>query len=230
MNLRILTYNIHGAQGTDGKRDFQRIGQFLKSQNIDIALIQELDTRFEDRSTEEDIEALKCGHFIHVAAAPTVECKFGWYGNAILSRYPIVKSSIIDISGKAREPRNILETFIQTPKGLLHVVNTHKGLRASDRRVQFEILHKLLDINSDIPLVVGGDLNEWFTRAESIKKMDALLRPICPAPTFPSVHPLLKLDRMWCRPHNLVTSSKVMKSKETRYYSDHLPLLAEITI
>jgi len=198
--------------------------------NIDIALIQELDTRFENRSTEEDIEALKCGHFEHVAAAPTIESHFGWYGNAILSRYPIFKSTIIDISGKAREPRNILESFIQTPKGPLHVVNTHKGLRASDRRVQFGILHDLLAINSNIPLVVGGDLNEWFTRAESIKKMDTLLRPICPAPTFPSIRPMLKLDRMWCRPHELVTAFEVVKTKETRKYSDHLPIMVEIDL
>lgn len=230
MKLRILTYNIHGAKGTDGHRDFRRIGNFLKSQNIDIALIQELDTRFEERSTEEDIQDLKSDHFEHFVAAPTIEEKYGWFGNAIFSRLPISKSSIIDISSGNREPRNILEVFADTPNGPLHIVNTHKGLRSSDRRVQFDILHKLLDIDSNIPLVVGGDLNEWFTRAESIRKMDSLLRPICPAPTFPSYYPLLTLDRMWCRPKNLVTSTQVVKTKETRVYSDHLPLLVEIEV
>ena len=55
MKIRVLTYNIHGAKGVDRTCDFQRIGVFLKSQNIDISLLQEFDTRHENSSTEKDI-------------------------------------------------------------------------------------------------------------------------------------------------------------------------------
>src|SRR5687768_9375532 len=105
MKLRILTYNIHGAKGRDGKRDYHRIGLFLKSQKIDIALIQELDTRPADRNTEVDIAALLSDHFHTVAQAPTIIGPHGWYGNAVLSRFPITKENIIDISSSGREPR-----------------------------------------------------------------------------------------------------------------------------
>jgi endonuclease/exonuclease/phosphatase family metal-dependent hydrolase len=230
MKIRVLTYNIHGAVGVDGTRDFKRIGQFLREQNIDIALLQEFDTRSQHHSTEEDIQGVMGNHFFFHEAAPTIRGRYGWYGNAIFSKYPIAKSSVIDISTPGREPRNIIEALIDTPNGPLHVVNTHKGLRLSERTLQLTILHKLLDTNSEIPLIVGGDLNEWSLFAGPLKKINSVLQPITPGPTFPTLYPLFQLDRMWCRPRNLVARAAVLKTKETRKYSDHYPILAELEL
>jgi endonuclease/exonuclease/phosphatase family metal-dependent hydrolase len=230
MRLRVVTYNIHGGKGKDGKIDFKRIGELLKKIDTDIALIQELDTRFEDRSTEKDIEDLQCDHFTYFEAAPTMKGQYGWYGNAILSKLPILRSSIIDISLMQSEPRNIQEAFIKIPNGELQVVNTHKGLRPSERSIQFAHLHKLLIRESETPLIVGGDLNEWAILANPIKKMNEVLHPILPGPTFPTFFPFLHLDRMWCRPHSLFRRAQVVKTPETRIYSDHFPILAEIEL
>ncbi len=230
MKLRLLTYNIHGAKGTDRRCDFERIGSFLKVQNIDIALLQEFDTRPKNRSTENDIKDMKSDHFSYFEAAPTIRGSHGWYGNAIFSKFPISKSSIIDISAPGREPRNILDAFIETPKGTLRVVNTHKGLRPSERSLQYEILHRLLDIKCELPLILGGDINEWALLTGPIKKINEVLKPISPGPTFPTFYPMFNLDRMWCRPQHLVTSAQVLRTKETRVYSDHYPLLAEIEL
>lgn len=230
MRLRVLTYNIHGGKGRDGKVDFKRIGDFLRKIDIDIALIQELDTRFEDRSTDKDIEDLQAAHFHHFEAAPTIKGYYGWYGNAILSKLPILRSSIIDISLMKREPRNIQEAFIKIPSGELQVINTHKGLRPSERSIQFAHLHQLLTQESDKPLIVGGDLNEWAVFADPIKRMNEVLHPILPGPTFPTFYPFLYLDRMWCRPQSLLQKAQVLKTAETKLYSDHFPILAVIEI
>lgn len=230
MKIKVLTYNIHGAKGVDRTCDFDRIGKFLKEQQIDVALLQEFDTRHEHRSTEKDIADVKSDHFQYFQAAPTIRGSYGWYGNAIFSRFPIIKSSIVDISAPGREPRNILEAFLETPSGPLHVVNTHKGLRPSERNLQFTILHKLLDTKSEIPLIVGGDINEWALLAGPLKRINEVLHHVSPGPTFPTFYPLFHLDRMWCRPNSLVTSAKVLKTKETRIYSDHYPILAEIEL
>lgn len=228
MKIRILTYNIHGAKGVDRCCDFQRIGSFLKDQNIDIALLQEFDTRSQQRSTDKDINDIKSSHFAFFEPAPTIKGLHGWYGNAIFSRFPISKSSVIDISAPGREPRNILEAFVETPSGPLRVVNTHKGLKSSERSVQFAVLHRLLSVKSEVPLIVGGDLNEWTLLSSPLRKINEVLRPISPGATFPTFYPILHLDRMWCKPAHLVTKARVLKTKETRVYSDHYPILAEI--
>ncbi|MGY0627693.1 MAG: endonuclease/exonuclease/phosphatase family protein, partial [Paraglaciecola chathamensis] len=35
--MRIVTYNIHSGVGVDEVQSYSRIGQFLASQNVDIA-------------------------------------------------------------------------------------------------------------------------------------------------------------------------------------------------
>src|SRR4051794_33559298 len=95
VKIRVLTYNIHGALGRDGERDFGRIGYFLEKEKIDIALIQELNTLPQTRSTEKDIGDLCSGRFSFFVAAPTVVGPYGWYGNAVLSRFPVSKQSVI---------------------------------------------------------------------------------------------------------------------------------------
>lgn len=230
MKLRVLTYNIHGAQGTDGLRDYRRLGNFLNEAEIDIALIQELDTRDPARNGARDLADLRTDRFTTLIEAPTMRTSVGWYGNAILSRFPVNRSSIIDISAERREPRNILEAFLETPAGPLHVVNTHKGLGALERKGQLRKLNALLERKSEIPLIVGGDINEWQSFSGGLRQLNRALQPITRGPTFPTRFPLLTLDRMWCRPFDLIRESRVVKTPGTRIFSDHYPLLAEIVL
>ncbi|MES3039124.1 MAG: endonuclease/exonuclease/phosphatase family protein [Bdellovibrionota bacterium] len=230
MTIKVVTYNIHGGKGTDRERDYSRIGLFLKNQNVDIALIQEMNVREPSGLSAREILDIKSDHFSEFIPAPTVSHDDGWYGNAILSRYPVTKTTIIDISKIGREPRNILEVFIDTPKGPLHVINTHKGLSPSERSVQMRMLNELLTKKSEVPLIVGGDINQWHAYSGDLKKLNEALNPLKTGPTFPTIMPVFHLDRMWCRPSNLVQSIKVLKTRETKYYSDHYPLIAELNL
>jgi endonuclease/exonuclease/phosphatase family metal-dependent hydrolase len=230
MTVRVLSYNIHGAKGCDGRRDFARIGRFLREQNIDIALIQELNTLRADRGADEHIAELRGGRFSHFVAAPTLQGTRGWHGNGILSRFPIARHNIIDITWRGREPRNIVEAFVTTPGGPLHVVNTHKGLGYFERGRQIAKLNEVLATKSEVPLIVGGDINEWQIFSAGLRKLNRDLRPLGTGPTFPTVWPLFHLDRMWCRPKGLVAGWRVLKTAETRLFSDHYPLLAEVSL
>jgi endonuclease/exonuclease/phosphatase family metal-dependent hydrolase len=228
MKLRIVTYNIHGAVGIDGKRDFQRIGAFLKAQQIDIALIQELNTLSSDYEAKRHVLELQTDHFGHFVAAPTITRANNWHGNGLFSCYPITQYNVIDISRNGKEPRNILEGFIQTPQGLLHVMNTHKGLGYIERSHQMAQLNELLKKQSDTPLVVGGDINEWQAYSAGLRRLNQALRPLPTGPTFPTFYPLFHLDRIWCRPENLQIKCEVLRTPETRIYSDHFPLMIEL--
>lgn len=230
MTVRLLTYNIHGGTGIDGRHDYRRIGRFLEQQAVDIALIQEMDTRPRHRNTMEDIAELCGDHFPFFMPAPSVVQPHGWYGNALLSRYPARRHEVIDITVIGREPRNIQEAFFETPEGLLHVLNTHKGLRTHERRKQMGLLGRLLQRKSDVPLIVGGDINEWHNYSGALKKLNQTLTAIPVGATFPTRFPVFHLDRLWCRPHGIIESVKIVKTPETRLYSDHYPVLAELEL
>ena len=40
--LRVMTYNIHHAEGLDGKVDLERIANVLRQSNADVIALQEL--------------------------------------------------------------------------------------------------------------------------------------------------------------------------------------------
>jgi endonuclease/exonuclease/phosphatase family metal-dependent hydrolase len=230
MKVRVLTYNIHSAKGVDGVRDFSRIGNFLREQKIDVALIQEMNTLFEDRNAAEDLAFLQTDQFPFIVKAATKASAHGWYGNAILSRFPVNRHFILDITHKTREPRNIVEAFLQTPAGELHVMNTHKGLGYFERGQQMRQLGELLSRQFEVPLVVGGDINEWQVFSAGLRRLNTAARPVRLGPTFPTIYPLFALDRLWCRPANMMMSAQVLKTVETRIFSDHYPAVVEIEI
>lgn len=228
MPLRLLSYNVHGGRGLDRTQDYKRIHSLLVSENIDIALLQEFDTRPSLRSTEQDIRDICGGEYAHFFAGKAIEGKYGWYGNVILSRHKLRSQKVIDVSHPRREPRNIMEAFIETPLGPLHVLNTHKGLNKKERRAQLQRLHELLIKESDIPLIVAGDINEWQGSSVALHDLNTTLNPVPLGPTFPTFFPLFHLDRVWCRPKNLITSAIILKNKDTRIFSDHYPVLITI--
>ncbi|MEX1033409.1 MAG: endonuclease/exonuclease/phosphatase family protein [Cellvibrionaceae bacterium] len=230
MTLRLVTYNIHGGRGIDGIQNYQRIGRFLASRKVDIALLQEMDTRPRRRETEQDIVDLCQAHFSHLIPSPAVYSAHGWYGNALLTRFPVVFSQTIDVSQFGRQPRNIQEVILNTPEGQLHVLNTHKGLRRIERREQIKKLGMHLQQPTVIPVVVGGDFNEWQLFSPYLHRLNEVLTPHPVGPTFPTRWPLLRLDRFWSRPGNLVQSARVLKTPETRLYSDHYPIELNIIL
>jgi endonuclease/exonuclease/phosphatase family metal-dependent hydrolase len=224
MSIRIVSYNIHSGVGVDGIQDYQRIGRFLAERNVDIALLQEMDTRPRQRDTQEDIARLCAGHFRTLIPSPAVFTAHGWYGNAVLSRFPAMFSQTIDVSQFGRQPRNIQEVILNTEAGLLHILNTHKGLRRLERREQIHKLGLHLKQPSAIPLVVGGDFNEWQMFSPYLAKLNEVLTPHPMTATFPTRWPVFRLDRFWTRPGSIVESARVLKTPETRVYSDHHPI------
>lgn len=230
--IKVVTYNIHGGIGMDGQQNYSRIGRMLAERNVDIALLQEVDTRCPDRKTEQDIHDLCAGHFSQLVPSPALYTPEGWYGNAVLTRYPVRFSQSIDVSYSNRQPRNIQELIIDTEFGPLHLLNTHKGLKRLERREQIERLSlHIRELKSDnLPLLVGGDFNEWQIFSSRIRNVNRLLRPHGVGATFPTRWPIFKLDRIWSRPAALVKNATVIKTPETRLYSDHFPIEATLDI
>lgn len=229
--ITLVTYNIHSGVGVDGLQNYRRIGEFLARRNVDIALLQEMDTRPQHRQTDQDIEDICCDHFQHLIPSPAVFSGHGWYGNAILTRFPVIYNQTIDVSQIGRQPRNIQEVVLQTEQGPLQILNTHKGLKRIERRAQITLLGEHLNklkARPTMPLIVGGDFNEWQLFSPILHSINELLTPHPVGATFPTRCPLFKLDRLWSRPGPLIDSTQVLRTRETKRFSDHFPIEAKI--
>ncbi len=164
--VRLVTYNVHRCVGTDRRLDVGRVAEVIAAQSPDIVALQELDV---GRARTGGIDqahrlAQRLGMAFHFNAAFTVEEE--QFGDAILTTLPerLVKAG--PLPGHPRfpqlEPRGAIWVEIETPAGVLSVINTHLGLVPREQRIQAAALvgeDWALGAAAGAPLVLVGDMN-----------------------------------------------------------------------
>jgi endonuclease/exonuclease/phosphatase family metal-dependent hydrolase len=241
--LRLVSWNIHGGIGSDGRRDLGRIAASLEEMRCDVAALQEVgDPHRQARDAEVADHATWLGRRLgwFVAYGPNLIVRGRPYGNAVLSRYPIVRAHNYDLSVPRHEPRGCLRADLELPGGRsLHLFDLHLGLSGGERRKQAAMLFSadlLRDTALAAPLVVCGDFNMWSPLPGPILKLlrsalrDAAAVAGVRRPTWPAGLPLLRLDRAYVDAAVQVLSCGVVNDGEARRASDHLPLWVELEI
>jgi endonuclease/exonuclease/phosphatase family metal-dependent hydrolase len=241
LKLRILTYNIHRAIGVDRRFRPERIVNILHHHDADIVLLQEVDEGA-PRSRELDLakELAAASGYPFVAVGHNVSLRKGRYGNATLSRYPILRERNIDLSvAESWIRRGCQHTSVQIGDNrAVEVFNLHLGLSARERMKQIDLLarsHEFSGVPEGTPVLVGGDFNDWRS----------LLWPVFTGPlgfhcavegrnggrqflaTYPSFSPQGALDRIYFRGPLGLASVRRCRLQVSRVASDHLPLIAE---
>jgi endonuclease/exonuclease/phosphatase family metal-dependent hydrolase len=154
----------------------------------------------------------------------------GHYGNAVLTRLPVQSLRRHDISLAGREPRGAIDLCLSCSSREFRLVATHLGLRPGERRQQVLQLNRLFSSRSSGVDVILGDLNEWLPGSRALQALRRVFRP-APAPaTFPARRPIVALDRILVRPALALGMLRVHRSPLARMASDHLPLVAEISV
>lgn len=226
--FRVATYNVHACVGTDRRHDPDRVASVIGELDADIVALQEftypasvaLETRQPVVFTALDRYACALG--------PTRQTVTQCFGNALLTRHPIVDVHRIDLSMERREPRGALAATIEVGGVAVHVLAAHLGLRVHERRFQVEQILTYLDSVRDTPLVVLGDFNDWLPGRSVVHVLDRRLgRPARPA-SFPARWPIVPLDRIWIQPAAALRRIFVHASPAARLASDHLPLVADV--
>ncbi|MGZ6125033.1 MAG: endonuclease/exonuclease/phosphatase family protein [Myxococcales bacterium] len=239
--MRLVTWNIHGGWGRDGRCDPGRIAALLQDIKCDVAALQEVgDVNRTSRETELADQASWLGRRLgwYVAHGPNLVLRGRPYGNAILSRYPISHANNYDLSVPRREPRGCLRADLTLPDGRsLHVFDLHLGLSGGERRRQAAMLFSadlLRDTALAAPLVLCGDFNMWSPLPGPIFRLlrtalyDAAVVARSRRATYPSALPLLRLDRAYVDASMEVKGCGVVNDPRTRAASDHLPLWVDL--
>lgn len=79
-----------------------------------------------------------------------------------------------------------------------------------------------------MPVVLLGDLNEWFVRGRALLWLRAHFGATRPVRSFPARFPLFALDRIWMHPIERLVDVRAHRSETARIASDHLPVVARI--
>jgi endonuclease/exonuclease/phosphatase family metal-dependent hydrolase len=229
--LAIASYNLHSCVGIDGRRSPARIAEVLRDLDCDVYALQEVDNRPGEHEESMQLEYLSKA--MHMTAVPGLRLvrHAGEYGNAVLTRLPVLSVRRHDLSYSRAEPRGALDVELDLRGKPLRVIATHLGLRRRERRFQWRrLMVAIAEGSQDAPLIVLGDMNEWYRGASTLKEAHlAFGEP--PAPVgFPSFAPLLALTRIWVRPHAAIESIVAHRSDLARRASDHLPLKAVLDL
>src|ERR1051326_369280 len=248
--FRVTTYNVHKCRGLDRKTSPQRIAKVLIEIDADIIALQEilhLPESGKDVSSHDQLNLIAVELNRHFASdRQSYSICFGEnrrlkngapYGNAVLTRVPLVSCENYHLPQTRRERRGCLRGDLKVPqrKELLHFFNVHLGTGLRERRVQAENLvsqailrHSTLQGSR----LIAGDFNEWLvgrtTRLlkDELESVD-LKRYMRRRKTYPGIFPLLHLDHIYYDRELVLRNFRVHRSRAALVASDHLPLVAE---
>ena len=237
-SFRIATYNIHKCRGLDRRVRPQRIVDVLKETAADVIALQEVVGMDAPERERNQVRAIADERGYHLCIGENRRLHGGAYGNAVLSRLPILAEHNHDITWRKSERRGCLEVVIGLSKAnKLRIFNVHLGTGFFERRFQAK---KLLDVVTEHsvgsgPRLVLGDFNEWprglashllhrhFQTAEPPTRLGGVR-------SYPGVLPLAHVDHIYFDLPLSLVDVTIHRSRVALIASDHLPLVAKFRL
>jgi endonuclease/exonuclease/phosphatase family metal-dependent hydrolase len=227
--VKVVTYNIRNARGTDNQVDLMRIFGLLKKINADIIFLQECDkNRRQSGRTHQAHKLAKRLNMNYVYGAVN-RYVLASAGNAVLTRYPIVGHCNHPLP-QTNDPRCCLQVSMKVGRQLYTVFNVHLGLNHRLRMLGLQETILPMIISCQSPVILAGDLNASQDSPEvrllSTYLHDTFAENICPQQnTFPAHEPRERLDYIFINDACCSIKSYILESQA----SDHLPVIAEIS-
>lgn len=205
LRLRILSYNIHHAEGVDGKLDVPRIAQVILSVDPDLVALQEVDKNtIRTGKVNQDIELSRLTKMNSVFGS-NITFQGGQYGNAILSKFPIIKNKNFLLPNvDSGEQRGLLQSQIQiSNKENVLFFSTHLDHRRSDteRLASAKAINQIISLDNKSPAILAGDFND-VPESPTLKELGKLwLRTNKKIlKTIPASKPSRQIDYIFVQP------------------------------
>ena len=234
-SMKIASYNVHRAIGTDRRTDPGRILQVLNEIDADVIALQEvIGAGPAGAGQAEEIGAALGMGWVMTSVR---QLRRHLFGNVILSRFPIAHHSQYDLSWRTCEARACQRADLDLEHGrVLHVYNVHLGTAVLERRYQAPRLASYVhDRRIRGPKIILGDFNEWM-RGLATRTLSSLFESIDIQAhlkrrrTYPGLFPMVHLDHIYYEGEVDVRSVELPRHRKALIASDHLPLVANLRI
>ncbi|MFB3925658.1 MAG: endonuclease/exonuclease/phosphatase family protein [Syntrophales bacterium] len=226
----VASYNIHRCIGIDGSYRPERITAVIHELRADLIGLQEVDSRLTAVSGMSQLDYIASMTRYKAIAGPCIRDDDGCYGNALLTRCPVMDFRLIDLSVPGFEPRGAIDVDLCMHGTPVRVIVTHLGRRAAERRIQIRHLLRIVRKDSSHLTIIMGDFNEWMPFSRALRIINSSFGATSARSTFPSIFPILALDRIWVLKSKSRPLFQVHGTPLSRIASDHLPLRAEIQL
>jgi len=237
--VTVMVYNIHAGRDAAGADNLERVAEMIERVAPDVVLLQEVD-RLTERAFTVD-QAVMLAGLTHKSWAfgRSLDFQGGMYGIATLSRWPVQHKVTHPLpveppsqrADGSLEPRVALEVELQTPSGVLRVINTHLDASPGET-VRLQEVEALMEVVAakPTPVWLGGDLNaepdsEVVRRLRAAGFVDA--HAACGVGvglTYPSAAPTKRIDYLWIPPTTTCTEARVLEDQA----SDHRALVVRL--
>jgi len=241
--LRVMTYNVHGCGGMDGRVSPRRVARVIDAYDPDIIALQEVDLGRRRSRAEDQVALIAKQLGLNYVFCPTVTHGEEHYGHALLTHWPVevLKRTRLPADPRklSREPRAALWARVIIDGRPVNVITTHLGLGLAERAAQVRALigpDWIGAVPEGEPAILCGDFNLPPGNA-SYRHLVAKLRDVQRATpghralrTFSSLQPFMRIDHIFLTPHFRAQAVMVPRTDLTRITSDHLPLLADLQL
>jgi endonuclease/exonuclease/phosphatase family metal-dependent hydrolase len=227
--IRVATYNMRKAIGTDRRRKPERTLEVLNELDADVIALQEADRRFGARASAIPLHMIEEHSDYKPVPFETRDGSLGWHGNALLVRksVDILGQSLLHLP--SLEPRGAVMADISLQGEALRIVGMHLDLSGLWRRRQANMILRHLDSQeAALPAVLMGDLNEWSIRGGCLRDFANHCRFADCGRSFHVRRPVARLDRIMVTGDIEIEDCGVHQSASARKASDHYPIWAQL--
>lgn len=231
--FRVMAYNIHHAEGLDGKIDLLRIAELIKREGADLVALQEVDKGVE-RTARRDLPA-------ELAELTGMTCVFsnnynfqgGEYGNAVLTRFPVKRWTNTHFKKvNETEQRGIVQLILDVRGREIVFMATHIDHRPDDAARWSNVgeIEALINQYRGRPTIICGDFNDT-PESRVCRRINELLDDTWTLAgngdgfTIPAEKPRKRIDYIWISKDKSLVALKVWVPQSDA--SDHLPVMAE---
>lgn len=227
--IRVASYNIRKAIGTDRTRRPLRVLNVLEEIDADIVVLQEADRRFGNRQSALPAFLIETHTDYRPVPLDVQRDSMGWHGNAILVRDDISIEHHDIIHIPYLEPRGVIMATLGIRGRTCSVFGMHLDLSGLWRTRQAQVIAELArEQQQQHPTILTGDLNEWRPNGGCLKVFSRHFSVLDCGRSFHSSRPVARLDRIMHCDRVQALEWGVHQSSLATQASDHLPVWARL--
>jgi len=224
LKLKVMTYNVHSCIDVEKRNSLKRIYDFIRNERPAIVGLNEVESFSPRVGFVNQPKRLAASRNMLYRYGPAIKLgPIGFFGNAIMSRYPVYESKNFRLPAK-REQRCCLRTRLRVPDGYITVFTTHLGLNRQERSEQIAELRRLVEQEKN-PVILMGDFN---CGTDQLAPLYQLLSDagsfFGSLPTFSLTNPVDRIDYILFSAEFKCRALTVAGCDA----SDHLPVIAEL--
>lgn len=163
MILKAITFNMCHGEGLDGSIDVRRQATFLKHFKPDIIFLQEIDLYTKRAYNKNQIYTFsKYTGLQYRAMGTNIKYKNGFYGDGILSRFPIEYSAnyLSPTTSSEHEQRGFLCIKVGIGTIKLNLFSVHLSVFEDERILSSKALLRITsNISKSEGVIIAGDFN-----------------------------------------------------------------------